>query len=75
VNARARALVASLRGILGMYPGATAIVEIHMVTEEDALLLGAARLTSMLTRGEAMRTPSTPRRPKLAVRVRVTWSS
>ncbi len=42
MNTRARALVASLRGILGLYPGATAIVEIHMATEEGALLLGAA---------------------------------
>lgn len=42
MNARARVLVASLRRILGMYPGATAIVEIHMATEEDALLLGGA---------------------------------
>jgi hypothetical protein len=51
VNARARALVASLRGILGTNPGATAIdldtgpgwenLEIRTATEESALLLGA----------------------------------
>ncbi len=48
---RARALVASLRGILGTLPGATAIglhtgrlwalVEIYAATEEDALVLAA----------------------------------
>ncbi len=42
MNARARVLVASLRDVLSMYQGATAIVEIHMATEQDALLLAAA---------------------------------